>query len=475
MSTSAKNISLMIIATIIIYMGCKKNPAQQKEDPKTSRAAILSFKLDSGQIGSAIISADSAQVTITVSPNVNLLQAKPTITVTAGASISPASGAAVNLSTTNIHTYTVTNASGEVQTWSIIVKAQGDNSQPSTVVYKDTTVTNFFRRETGHIASDGGFSIPLSNGKVLWLMGDSHINDYRASDGTMNWLFQVRNAGLLQPINDWKWQNTSTLIGTDVSIPSYIKYTPDNKFWVWPNSGFQLGDTVYVYTGNLTAVGSGNFGFGSAGNDILAKIKFPEMTVVGSHQLQSFNGINFGITFIKGADGYMYVYGNKSSFILSDIFLARFPLNNIYAPWAFWDGTAYNSDVMQAKSIAQGQSNGVDIAEVNGKYIMVSTEFSVGCNQGNRIYISTSDSPTGPFTSNVPVYRITDTTQNDYPFFYAPVIHPEYTNSKGEVLVTYAINGYPGCLPDHDANFRSIPDRYRLRGIRIPWSVIVTH
>lgn len=470
-----KNIVFLVIIICAVYAGCKKAQVVQKTGVKTG-AAILSFSLDTGQVGTAVINADSLKVIITVQPYVTLFKAKPVIAITNGATISPASGTVVDLSGNSIHTYTVTSAAGVVQKWTIIVNIQGDSSPASTVAYKDTTVTNFFRRQTGHIASDGGFSIPLSNGKVMWMMGDSHINDYRVSDGTMNWLFQVRNAALLQPENDWTWQNTSTLIGTTPTIPSYIKFVPDDKYWIWPNSGFQIGDTAYVYCSNLTTVGTGSFGFGSAGNDILAKIKVPEMTVVGSQVLQNFNGINFGITFIKNtADGYMYVYGNKLDFIASDIFLARFPLSNIRAPWTFWDGTGYNTDVTKAKYVAQGASQGVSVNNVNGKYIMVSTEFSVSCNQGNRIYLATSDNITGPFTPNVPIYKITDTTQNDYPFFYAAIIHPEYTNSKGEVLITYAINGYPGCLPDHDANYRSIPDRYRLRGVRIPWSVIITH
>jgi hypothetical protein len=345
--------------------------------------------------------------------------------------------------------------------------------QPVAVTYKDTTVTNFFRRQTGLIAGDGGFSIPLSNGHVLWMMDDSHINDYRAADESMGWLFQVRNAGLLQPVNDWKWQNTSTLTGNTSATPSYIKFTENNSHWIWPNSGFQLGDTLYVYSSNLTTV-PGGLGFGPGGNDFLAKIKIPEMKVTGYLQLQNFNGINFGITFLKNNDGYMYVYGNKSAGMASNIFLARFPINNIMAMWTFYDGNGWNKDVTKAKSVGQGQSNGVSINYVNGKFLIVSTEFSVGCNQGNRIFLSTGDSPVGPFTSAKAIYKITDTAQNDYPFFYAAIIHPEYTNSKGEVLVTYAINGYPDCLPDHDANFRSIPDRYRLRGIRIPWSVIMS-
>ncbi|HZY36108.1 MAG TPA: DUF4185 domain-containing protein [Mucilaginibacter sp.] len=352
-------------------------------------------------------------------------------------------------------------------------QSQGmDNITGAAGTYKDTAVTNFFRRETGLIAADGGFSIPLSNGRVLWMMDDSHINDYRAADGTMGWLFQVRNAALLQPINDWKWQNTATLTGNSRVTPSYIKFTENNSEWIWPNSGFQLGDTLYVYSANITNK-RGGLGFGPAGNDFLAKIKVPEMTVAGYVRLQDFNGINFGITFLKNVDGYMYVYGNRSAGMASELFLARFPANHIAAKWAFYDGAGWSAEVTKAKSIGRGQSNGVSINRVNGKFLIVSTEFSVGCNQGNRIFLSTGDSPTGPFTPAKAIYKITDTVQNNYPFIYAAIIHPEYTNSKGEVLVTYAVNNYPGCLPDHDANYRSIPDRYRLRGIRIPWSVVM--
>jgi hypothetical protein len=470
-----KIIALLSIAVISISTGCKKNTVTSKVNIPTS--AILSFALDSGQAIPSIItnSPDSATVVVYAYPWLNLFQRMPHITASKGATISPAAGTPVNFTTTGSYTYTVTNPAGVSQKWYVIIKVYGQNRPPSTVVYKDTSVTSFFRRTSGHIASDGGYSIPLSSGMDLWMMGDSHINDYRASDGTMDWLFQVHNAGLLQPANDWMWQHTETLVGTVGSIPSYIKFTDDNTHWIWPNSGFQVGDTLFEYSSNLITVGSGTFGFGPAGNDLLAKIHVPDMRVSGVVQLQNFNGINFGITFIKNTDGYIYTYGNKSAFIASNLYLARFPANNIYAPWTFYDGSGWNADVTKAAVIGQGQSNGVSINYVNGKFLIVSTEFSVSCNGGNRIYISTSDSPVGPFTAARPIYRITDTVQNDYPFFYAAIIHPEYTNAQGEVLVTYAINGYPGCLPAYNADYRSIPDWYRLRGIRIPWSVITSN
>lgn len=468
---------LLTVTGFIVYSGCKKTPKENQPVTTQSNAAILSFKLDTGQATAAVINnTDSANITLSVFPYVNLFQRKAFITVPKGATVTPASGIVTNFTANTPYYYTVTSANGEVKRWKVTITIKGDNGSAwATAAYKDTAVTSFFRRTTGHIASDGGFTIKLDNGNVLWLMGDSHINDYRASDGTMNWLFQVRNAGLLQPPNDWTWQHTQTLIGNSASVPSYIKYTEDPNFWTWPSAGYQHGDTIYVYCPNLHKTGDGDFGFGSGGFDQLAKIRYPDMTVVGYQQLQDFNGINFGITFLNRGDGYMYVYGNNSTFITSNLYLARFPVNNVAAPWTFWDGTGFNTDVKKAKIIGTGMSNGVSINYVNGKYLIVSTEFSVSCNEGHRIYLSTSDSPTGPFTANKAIYDIPDTTQGNYPFFYAAIIHPEFTNSKGEVLITYAINGYPSCLPAYDANYRANPDWYRLRGVRIPWSVIMAN
>jgi hypothetical protein len=460
---------------VVIYTGCKKNPVKENPPVNQPQAAILSFKLDTGEVAAAVNNTDSSTITVTVYPYLNLFHRTVTIALSKGATVSPASGTTVNFTANMPYTFIVTSSAGVARKWQVTVKIQGDNGQWATAAYKDTTVTNFFRRTSGQIASDGGYTIPLANGGDLWLMGDSHINDYRASDGTINWLFQVHNAGLLQPANDWVWQHTQTLTGNTATIPSYIKLNPSDSYWTWPSAGYQNGDTVYVYCPNLTQVGTGNFGFGSGGNDMLAKIHYPDMTVLGYQQLQNFNGINFGITFLNKGDGYMYVYGYGTSFIYSNLFLARFPINNVAAPWTFWDGTTFNSDVTKAAVIAQGVSNGVSINYVNGKFIIVSTEFSVGCNEGKRIFLSTSSSPVGPFTTAKPIYTITDTTQNDYPFFYAAIIHPEYTNSKGEVLITYAINGYPGCLPAYNAQYRSNPDWYRLRGVRIPWSVITSN
>ncbi|RYD89154.1 MAG: hypothetical protein EOP54_26050, partial [Sphingobacteriales bacterium] len=300
-----KTICLLALSAVI-FCGCKKNkPEGQKEEPK-SENGIISFRLDTGQIGDAVItqSGDTSKITITVHPLLNLYGRKPAIALSTGATVMPASGETMNFTLDSTFTYTVTSANGEAKKWYVVFKNQGGSSPASKVAYKDVQVTNFFRRESGHIASDGGFSVPLSNGKVIWLFGDSHIDDYRASDGTIPWLFQVRNAAIVQPYGDWQWQHSPTLTGNSPSFKSYIKHTEDNDHWIWPGSGFQKDDTLFVYSAHLKKV-SGGFGFGSGGPDMLAKITIADMKVVGFQELQDFNGINFGISFLKNdADGY---------------------------------------------------------------------------------------------------------------------------------------------------------------------------
>ena len=124
-------------------------------------------------------------------------------------------------------------------------------------VYKDSVVTNFFKRSNGWISSDGGLTVQLANGSNLWLMGDSHIDDYDSASGTIPCLFQVRNAALLQLKDDWNWRNTKTLTGNSTGIKSYLKNNADDKYFMWPGAGIQLKDTVYVYCGSLKNEGSG--------------------------------------------------------------------------------------------------------------------------------------------------------------------------------------------------------------------------
>jgi hypothetical protein len=141
--------------------------------------------------------------------------------------------------------------------------------------HHDEEYTNFFKR-FGVTTSDSEFSVALHDKRVLWLFGDCHISDLSKIDATVPCLFQAGNAAMVQPSNDWKHNDTKTLIGANTHFESLFKATDDSKQFYWPGHGIQIQDTVYVYCAELenTAAG-GNSGFRNIGNDHWCEMKMP--------------------------------------------------------------------------------------------------------------------------------------------------------------------------------------------------------
>lgn len=344
------------------------------------------------------------------------------------------------------------------------------NRKPTLTVYKDPQITAFFNRETGWIAADGALTVPLDNGKVLWLFGDSFTNDYNHATGTVPCLFNVRSCGLLQPFNNWDWHATETILNDKKGTLFNSDPTPNH--FNWPAEGVAIGDTAYIYCINLKNVSTG-MGFETLGNNSFAKISLNNMKVAGYHQLQDLDGISFGIGFVKdAAAGYVYAYGDKGKAFGKDyLYVARFPISNPNAAWAFWDGKDWVADVKKASRVGLLGAVSPNVSKVKDKYLLLTTDLSVGCDMGKSIYAQVSDKLTGPFSEKKLLYTIDDTVKGHYPFFYLPVAHPEYINGNDELLITYSINGYGTCLPACSNNQYN-PNFYRPRGIRVPLKLI---
>jgi hypothetical protein len=63
----------------------------------------------------------------------------------------------------------------------------------------------------------------------------------------------------------------------------------------------------------------------------------------------------------------------------------------------FWDGTKWAMSVSNAAVIAHGRSTSVHICKVKNKFLLTTSAFSVGCDQGREIFMATSSRATGPF------------------------------------------------------------------------------
>jgi hypothetical protein len=342
-----------------------------------------------------------------------------------------------------------------------------DNSSVNVGTYKDSVFTEYFRRTSGWVAGDGAYSIPLNNGNSLWLWGDSHIGFYDPVTKTVPCLFQVRNAGLLMGIRNP--MNQTTLVSS-TSHASLFYFGTDNTYWFWPGAGYQNGDTAYVFLGRIKATGGGGFGFTGVDTNYVAKIKVANMSVSGYTILPSKNGIVFNNAIVKEGS-YNYVYGIKDNGFGNDLFVARFPSANLYAKWEYYGSAGWSTNLASIQKVHSEFTSSFNICKIKNKYVLITTEFSVGCDQGKNIFSYTSDQPYGPFVNKQSIWTVNDTLQGHYPFFYLANAHPEYDNGKNELLITYCINGYGTCLNTCTGN-RMNPDYYRPKAIRVPYTLI---
>jgi len=344
------------------------------------------------------------------------------------------------------------------------------NNMPSTQLvsgaYKDTVFTNYFRRTSGFVAGDGAYSIPVGNNQSLWVFGDSYINSYDPATGTVPCIFQVHNCALSMNIGSPAIQTTYT--GTGNPAPLF-NVGSNNNYWFWPAAGYSANDTLYVFLDREMKRGSS---FAGVDSNYTACMPLSNLNNIKYILSGSRNGIDFSKTVIlDSASGYCYVYGIKNNGFGNDVFLARFLPGAIRGPWQYYDGSGWINDPVLAAKIYSEFTASFYVVHIKQKYVMITTEFSYGCDQGKNVFATVSDNPYGPFTNHHSVWVVNDTLKGHYPFFYLANAHPEFNNGKNELLITYCINGYGTCV-NTCINNRMNPDVYRPKAIRVPYYAI---
>lgn len=335
---------------------------------------------------------------------------------------------------------------------------------------KDAEFTRFFRQTNGWEAGDVATSVPLDDGRVLWLFGDSYIDQLDARTGSLPCLFDARNAVMVRSPND-PW-TPLTLTPPAANGRTFFRPpdAPPGQPWpcFWPGAGFQLGDRVYISLIEMRRTPAGGmWGFEPAAQ-YWAELSLPQLTVARYVKLPNFNGILFWCGFVRDeANGCIYAFGNKRVGRESDVYTARFPIHDPAAPWQFWDGGAWSANPTNAAPVMRATSTSVNACAVNHRIVLVSTEFSVACDQGSAIYVYGAARPMGPFTAPKTIFRVDDRVEGHLPFFYGAVPHPESVGAGKGLLITYCLNGYEPCVPNCvDGKYN--PDYYRPRAIRLP-------
>lgn len=364
--------------------------------------------------------------------------------------------------------------------------------------YRDDNVVRFFERNDktqGSSAFDQGSSIPLSNGKVLWITQDSWDGAQLTSQSMFGStdFFRYGNSMFLQPTAD-NWNSKAAYnisrLNSAQNKPRQICDIQPNQSFAWPANGVELNGRVYLHCGEgngLTLEGQSIYEIWPIQTYQWASVR---------HCIESichYDKISYAAGMIKSNDNYVYIYGTRVNILNFNLYVARFSQDNPMNSWSFWNGSQWvsnppsNDDELASASIFSGIGASVAVSEVNGKFLIVSLDQGFWVTEDHYIRAAVSDSPIGKFSIQIPVYEIQENIYGTQAKYYSPNIHPASLNGRNELLVTYSLNynadqkqdiscnsvGHKIVSGDTIRNGAYIdPYFYRVKGVRIPYSLL---
>lgn len=349
-------------------------------------------------------------------------------------------------------------------------------AQGQATSYADATFTEYFRRSSGWISSDATISVPLPNGKVLWLFGDTHLDNLNAATNTVPCLFQVRNSMMVQDADD-RNQFITILDRTKNDVNrTPVKLLNNDTTLFWPGHGYVRGDTVTTFWIRYHSSTLATLGI------YVVKMHWPTLTdataiksikqiPVNQPALKDFE---FGNTVIADeASNYLYIYGHRKNWIVLEPYLARCPLDNVMGRWEFYDGLNWTTDLSKAHKISnEWVSPSFSAIKLNNKYYIITQESGfLTCGLGRQIFAYSSDTPYGPFVNKQTIWVINDTYKGSYMITYNATAHPEF-NENNELLISYNVNGICPSECRNAWTDRMNADTYRPKFARVPFEVL---
>ena len=256
---------------------------------------------------------------------------------------------------------------------------------------------------------DGTYSIPLPDGRSIFLMGDSYIGP-------------VTNGQ--RPTSDHMFRNTyilydegrvSVIYGAggdgnaSAAVPPGV--SDESRKWYWPGHGFVEGNTLYVFQTVMYQGAEGMWGFRYETTDIL-EYELPSLTLRRTTRIP-FRGsedIHYGMAALNDGD-YVYVYAQvdvtNDADPISEVLVARTTPAKLCTDWEYYTGSGWSTDPSAAERLeglaSVPVSSQFNVFRLRDKYVLLTQNKRY--NSG-EIYTFTSDSPAGPWRNKQLIYRI---------------------------------------------------------------------
>ncbi|MCY7410731.1 MAG: DUF5005 domain-containing protein [Chitinophagales bacterium] len=305
----------------------------------------------------------------------------------------------------------------------------------------------FTRYGNGWTGGDATYSVPLPDGRVVWIFGNTFLDTVYANR-TRPYSNMIKNSFMVQD-----GSNFTTLYGGTTSDPVSLIDTADPNQWFWPLDGTVSGDTLYVFFSLYHQIGNGAFDYTYVRTDLMA-FSLPSLSLRSTQTVSTNLSIRYG-TCVYEDGNYLYIFGDEKNSFTNYVHVARVLLSNLRGAWEYWDGEDWTSappEISIGRIIKGNQpievSPEFSVFYADGKYRLVTHQDLFG----KKIFSYESSSITGPWSNKNTVYTTPETGGNIWT--YNAFVHPEF-DSAGFHLLSYNINSLnPNDLFTNADNYR---------------------
>jgi len=360
----------------------------------------------------------------------------------------------------------------------------GIQSETDLTIAPDTLFNDLFAPDSGGVTgADGIFSVPLSDGKSVFLMGDCFLGVVKENKRDMS-TKMLNNSFIV--INKEQTEAKAIYKGSYDDPSSIIipEQTGNMKRWYWPGHGFNEDSMLYVFALNMYSdpdlivksdkkeedmdeadrMTEAMFAFQVYGVDLLT-FKLPEFEQIATERVEyAYNtDIHYGNS-VYTEGKYIYLLGTKNYPDKARAHIARteFGQHPYHKNWTFYNGEEWVEDYEQSipMDIDISISEQFSLFKLKEKYVLLIQEKGSG-----DIYTYTSLQPHTGYTNKQFIYRTPERENGaEGMTSYNAMAHPQYLKD-GKLLVSYCTNAAVRAIFD-DVN------NYRPRFIRVPMAVI---
>lgn len=328
----------------------------------------------------------------------------------------------------------------------------------------DNTMADYGDSGKGWSGGDGGQSIKLPDGRIVWLDDDIYIG--KVIDNARPHADFLHNAFVVQTGHKF-----TTLYGVtiDKKPTSFMTYNLTPGYWYWSEGAIVSDGTLDVAYASYYFKGRPSvFGFVRTGT-ILARFSLTKLQLESVTPLSTKDGILWGVSLLNKGD-FTYMYGTRVSDVPYEytnyLYIARALKGGSLSQWEYFTGKRWVDDAAKANPLTNDAAPNFSVTALSNVYVLTTMEDSW---LSNKLVVYFSCSPTGPFGEEREVYTTTGqggpygTNGISGVYTYGASAHPELT-SGDRLLISYDVNSSDWGLLNTNVNI--VRPRYVTATIR---------